>query len=108
MKVQITFDTYFKEMLPGDTKTCTTRYTKKANPLDTFDAFGHTFLVLNVIRTTLEKAVALYYRQEGFLSSDGLKSFWQLLYPVEFPGKRIVYVHFFTRLPKETKAEGET
>jgi hypothetical protein len=108
MKTQITFDTYFKGMLPNDTKTCTTRYTKKANPLDTFDAFGNTFLVLNVIRTTLQKAVELYSRQEGFPSPYELKAFWQLLYPGEFPGSRIVYVHFFTRLPKETKAEGET
>jgi hypothetical protein len=108
MKAQITFDTYFKAMLPDDVKTCTTRDTLKANPLDTFDAFGHTFLVINVIRTTLEKAVALYFRQEGFGCREEMVAFWQLLYPGEFPGKRIVYVHFFTRLPKETKAEGET
>jgi len=108
MKRQIIIDTYFKGMLPDNTKTCHISYTKQAEPLDTFDAFGCTFLVLNVIRTTLEKAVDLYSRQEGFPPKGALIDFWKLLYSGEFPGKRIVYVHFFTRLPNETKVEGET
>jgi len=107
MKRQIDFDSMFRDRLHDDRKTCTTRMHKKAEPLDTFTAFGDTFLVLNVFRTTLGQVSQYFYRQEGFAAPEGFEAFWLSLRPAsKFPKSARVYIHHFTRIPAKSQRGG--
>lgn len=96
MKVKIPFMPYFAGRLLEGRKTATTRTKPFGKPGDTFEAFGLTFIILEVREIALERVAYEYYHAEGFYSVEGFIECWASIHPrLGYQPRRLVYLHEF-------------
>ncbi len=89
----------FREALLSGAKTATTRTARHAEEGDTFEAFGATFEVLAVRRTTLAAVKLGYWQREGVASPEAFERVWTRIHPrAGFDPAKAVYLHKFRRV----------
>jgi len=87
-------------MLTGK-KSATSRPKRYGYPGDYFEAFGRTFILLNVYRSRLDLVAYYHYLEEGCNSDFEFRKVWERLHPRKgFAPDQKVYFHKF-------KLEGE-
>jgi len=96
MKVEISFLEMFREsMLRGD-KIMTTRSRKYGDKGDTFDKFGHTFIITLVKKLPVGLVANEFYDAEGFDTPEEFIKVWERIHPkVGYQPERDYYVHLF-------------
>ena len=98
LRINLPFLPEFKDRLLAGDKEATTRTRAFGQSGDTFEAFGGTFMLDEVIETTLEKAAFGYYRCEGFNSVEAFFKCWEKIHPgVGYRPLQKVYLHLFYR-----------
>lgn len=98
MKVKLPFKPRFKEPMLQGTKTWTSRTRRYGKRGDTFEAFGHEFLIEKVERRTLLD-VADHWRDEGCDNKHDFVTVWESIHRRKgFVLHQRVYVHIFRRI----------
>lgn len=98
-KVHIPFLAIFKEPMLAGTKTCTARTRKYGQPGDTFEAWGATFEIREIVHLLLATVRDKFHLQEGFSSPGEFVAIWWKLHPIKgFDPEAAVYVHSFRKL----------
>lgn len=98
MRVKIPFKEQFKDRMLLGTKTFTSRTKRMGKPKDTFEAFGATFKIKDVLRMKLD-TVAGFYEEEGCDSREDFIEIWKLIHPRNgFDPEQWVFVHEFERV----------
>lgn len=97
--VTIPFKAYWKGKLLSCMKTCTTRVSRYGNVGDTFNIFGGTFEITDVVRTKLNTVKNDFYSEEDCATPEVFESAWCSVHPVaRFKPELKVYLHFFKRI----------
>lgn len=101
-RVKIPFYARFKEPLLDGTKTWTSRTKWYGEIGDTFEAFGHEFVITRRFQMTLSR-VAIFWREEGCKSREDFVELWKKIHPRKgFDPKWVVNVHVFARVSRES------
>jgi uncharacterized protein YqfB (UPF0267 family) len=96
MKVNIAFMSRWKEAMLAGRKTATCRTRAMAQPGDTFEAFGATFLVLSVRKVTLAFVAQECYSIEGVDSPQAYIDVWNQIHKQKgYDPEQQVYLHRF-------------
>jgi len=98
MKVKIPFKSYFKDAMLSGKKTMTSRTKRYGQKGDTFDIFGATFKITNVMQCSLMLVANEYYLDEGCNSSTDFVDVWKQIHPRKgFQSSQMVWVHVFEK-----------
>lgn len=99
MKVKIPFKEQFRQAMLSGRKTMTSRTKRYGEVEDTFDAFGATFQITDVMRCSLMLVANEYYLDEGCDSSEDFVKIWEKIHPRRgFDPNQGVYVHTFEKM----------
>lgn len=105
MKVRVPFKTQFRDMMLSGKKTMTSRTKRYGEVGDTFDGFGATFQITNVMRCSLLLVANEYYLEEGCNSDYDFVQLWKQIHPRKgFMPNQMVYVHTFEKLNENVEA----
>ena len=86
----------WRDLMLSGRKTMTTRTARHAEAGDTFRAFGATFEIVRVTRTSLGVVAEQHYREEGCASPSEFERVWVRLHPrAGFDPAKAVYLHEF-------------
>lgn len=88
---------WYNKMLSGK-KTCTSRTKKYGNVGDTFNIFGATFKIVDILYLPLNFISHSLYKEEGCDSPDKFIEIWVKLHPRKgWVPTQLVYAHKFRK-----------
>jgi hypothetical protein len=81
MEVKMPFLPEFEQVMDSGQKTMTSRTKWFGREGDYFKAFGHIFIITNLVTRTLGTVRNFYYQQEGCNSPEEFEAVWRKIHP---------------------------
>lgn len=98
MKIDIPFKSYFMDQMLDGSKTCTTRNKQYGERGDTFERWGHVFMLTNVYRLKLRDVRDLMFKAEGFAKPQDFVTVWNDIHQGRgFSPEQVAWVHEFMK-----------
>lgn len=100
MQIVIPFLPQFEYPMIDGIKTMTCRTKRMGSPGDTFEKWGHTFLLTHVFHITLGDVARDCRYQEGCDSIEQFQDVWSTIHPLDgYDPEQVVWAHCFRVSP---------